>query len=328
MVIVVLIALEVRQQRREARAIESLEHQWFQVNRSSEDDGLQGWLRDNLLAPLNMETMLAGPVTRVWDIGSSEPARPDDLSPLLEFPELRAFIMMHDESSGRAERINDRLLAPLASLNQLRSVDIAGSSSLTDQFLAGLADCSDLERLGVSSSHITDAGLRHLSGCRKLESMYLAGCRIHRGLESLSLEHVTSLYLNDTEVDDEGVKCLARARKLEELQLSRTMVGDRCLRILQDLPELRVVWMHKTQITDDGLRDFQPASKEIFLVLPDTKATLEEAIRVTTERPNLTVAVGKQDDFFIVEAGKARPSGSKSRSNESDSKTDADEATE
>lgn len=326
--IAVLIATEVFHQRREARAIESLERQWFQVTRSSVDEGIKGWFRDNVLTPLKLEELLAGPVTRVWDYPNSEPARPDDLSPLLTFPHLTIFGLKHDDHPGRADRINDQLLAPLASLNELTTVDIKGESSVTDLFLAGLSDCYELESLGVSSSGVTDAGLRHLAGCRKLDSLYLAGCRIRRGLASLSLEHLTELYVNDTEIDDEGVECLANARNLEELQLSRTGVGDAALNVLETLPNLRVVWMHDTGVTNAGLKDFHPVSTELLLVLPNTQATLDEAIRVTTKRPNLTVSVGDRDDFYMVQAGKAKRAGSKAPRDQDDSVPQPVNATE
>src|SRR5262245_25663043 len=87
----VLLGLELRQNRREAKAVESLVRQRFHVEREFPQNSIRVWLSENLLRPIHQEPLVAGPVTHVTDHASDKHAKPEDLSPLLEFPTLQDF---------------------------------------------------------------------------------------------------------------------------------------------------------------------------------------------------------------------------------------------
>ena len=74
-------------------------------------------------------------------------------------------------------------------------------------------------------------------------------------------------------ITDEGLKDVAKLKKLEELHLSRTMITDAGLREVAKLQNLTILILHGTKITDAGLKEVAKLQKLEGLNLISTQIT-------------------------------------------------------
>ena len=79
--------------------------------------------------------------------------------------------------------------------------------------LEHLEGLSELRRVNLASTQVTDVGLEHIKGLTKLETLFLDDTKItDTGLEHLKgLTNLKSLGLSHTQVTDEGTKNLQEA---------------------------------------------------------------------------------------------------------------------
>jgi hypothetical protein len=94
-------------------------------------------------------------------------------------------------------------------------------TDLTDEGLALLCRCLNLEQLRVSSPRLTDQGMTHLAGLKKLRFLHLLDAPISdAGLEWVhGLSSLESVYLDRTRVSDEGIARLLSALPKVHLHL-------------------------------------------------------------------------------------------------------------
>jgi hypothetical protein len=79
------------------------------------------------------------------------------------------------------------------------------------------------------------------------------------GLESLvNLKNLTSIALKTPRITDRGMSVLAKLSMLEYITLD-SPITDEGLLCLQSLPNLRGVWLHNSQITQDSADRFVTA---------------------------------------------------------------------
>ena len=67
------------------------------------------------------------------------------------------------------------------------------------------------------------------------------------------MESLEVLGLNDTQVTDEGMNQLASLKRLKEVHLVRTRIGNGTLKTLAEMPNLHTLRIRDTQISDEGL---------------------------------------------------------------------------
>ena len=126
------------------------------------------------------------------------------------------------------------------SLSQVTGVSLDGCASDAD--LVQVGRLTRLERLSLTSSLITDAGLRHLRGMGTLRQLFLHASPItDEGLAHLNgLIRLQLLTLVDTKVTDAGLPYLRGMRSLQELDVP-TAVTDSGIRGLQaGLPSVQI----------------------------------------------------------------------------------------
>ncbi len=163
-------------------------------------------------------------------------------------------------------RPTDSDLVPLARMAALKDLAFSGEN-LTDAGLAHLSGLTRLESLaiygprgkpsdgGPSKSHsaITNRGLEHLRGLVRLRSLSMDASRIE-SIEPLSrLGSLEGLILNESCVNDDGLRAVAEMRGLKSLNLAATTVGDAGLEHLAGLPNLESLDLDRTRVTDAGL---------------------------------------------------------------------------
>src|SRR5437870_1075211 len=93
----------------------------------------------------------------------------------------------------------------------------------------------------LHGTRVTDAGLEHLQGLSKLQTLNLYNTKItDAGLAHLqSLTSLTTLYLNNTQITDAGLVHLKGLTRLQQLGLYRTQVSDEGLAHLKSLTGLQ-----------------------------------------------------------------------------------------
>ena len=146
--------------------------------------------------------------------------------------------------------IDERVLASLKDLPQLRDLSFCGCQGITDQSMASLAGLKNMNSLQIegwltdpNQKRVTDAGLDYLKGFAELEHLNLAGQDItDSGLERLKdLTKLKRLYVSGNGITDAGLGHLKGLLHLERLHLSETRVtpaGKAALRAI--LPALEI----------------------------------------------------------------------------------------
>lgn len=168
-----------------------------------------------------------------------------------------------------------RLLRSASFLNLQELIVI--SDNVTSASLEILADLSELKRLQLIGSGITDERTEHILACQNLTSLSLAFSEVtDAGIADITrFRRLKMLDLNGTSVTDEGLVHLHNLRHLEILGLGWTDVTDAGLQSLANLPELREVILTSTSVSSDGLRNLIPCRKLERLELCETEFTFD-----------------------------------------------------
>ena len=114
-------------------------------------------------------------------------------------------------------QMTDAVLARIAGLEHVTSLQLGGSKALTDDGVRQLARMPQLRHLDLSGTQITDRGLEVLRALPALESLSLSWTR----------------------VTDAGCAHLARCEGLQHVDLSATSTGDGAIQALTGKPMLR-----------------------------------------------------------------------------------------
>jgi internalin A len=98
--------------------------------------------------------------------------------------------------------------------------------------------------VNLDRTEVTDAGLKHLAGLKRLQNLKLYGTKVtDAGLKELAgLKQLKHLSLYKSEVTDAGLKHLARFKQLKTFNLSKTKVTAKGIADLKKaLPKLRII---------------------------------------------------------------------------------------
>ena len=149
--------------------------------------------------------------------------------------------------------------------SQLRGVKVLEirGATIGEDDLARPPFLETLERLVVDRSLATDAAMLPLSRARQL-----------RALE-----------LGDTPIGDRALEAI-NAPRLQELVLRRTMISDRGLAPLADMPELSRLSLSSVRVTGSGLAAIGPKPKLAHLELVNTPFT-DQGLRSLSSLTNL-----------------------------------------
>ena len=110
--------------------------------------------------------------------------------------------------------------------------------------------------IDCKNSTLGDEGYRLVGKCFRLQAAKFLECDLNddRMQYLAGLRNLTSLTISDTpEVTDAGIKKIAGLRELTSVLLRGTHVGDLGLPSIVKLPDLRVLDLSRTQVTDDGM---------------------------------------------------------------------------
>ncbi len=126
---------------------------------------------------------------------------------------------------------------------------------VSDADLRYLDQNPQVRRLSLGRTSVTDEGLAGLRGCPELEWLDLSHCDItDRVLTFLSAETpLRQLSLEGTAITDESAKQIGRFGGLTELDLSATQISDIALLDLVELSNLKALWLAGTSVTDKSI---------------------------------------------------------------------------
>lgn len=151
--------------------------------------------------------------------------------------------------------VTDADMARLGRLTALRKLDLS-HAKITDvglEHLRGLRRVVDLNL--YYAEYISDSGIAHIKGWEQLEHLTLRGTKVtSRVFDHLAgLENLRSLDIASTEVTDAGFEDLASLPHLDTLAIGGNRILGPGLSLLQLLPSLKHLDVGGIQRVDSGL---------------------------------------------------------------------------
>ncbi len=189
---------------------------------------------------------------------------PEQLSPLATLTELRELDLSYNEP------LTAEATQYLKNLTRLEQLDL-GDCGLDDAALQPIAGLIQLKSLGLSDNDITGDGCAPLAGLINLKSLQLDDTPIgDAGLQHLAgLTKLESLNLSGTELTGSSFASLAKLTRLQELTLRELpdFTGEH-LNVLVNMPQLGSLNLHQTAVTDTGLKQIAGLKQLTELALP------------------------------------------------------------
>ena len=168
--------------------------------------------------------------------------------------------------------MTDALLKALSSTSSLRSLNLDGCNSLTDEGITPIFDLKELRKLTLGGWHsqLSDTGLKGLANLTELREFQLCWAR---------------------RITDAGVAGLKNCDRLQSVNLLGTPTGDAALTALKTKPELRKVKTGQL-LTNDGLDELQ----ELPAFLSDPEKSAEFGLFSFEAEPTDLLIDGEIDD--------------------------------
>ncbi len=141
----------------------------------------------------------------------------------------------------------------------------AGSNLDANKELAALKSLTKLEKFSLSlhfleNINVQDKGLKEFANLTQIREMRIAMARVN-GTGLASFVNVEKLDLNNTRMNDEGMKQVAGMKKLRYLSLRDTVVTDEGLRQLAELRDLETLDLFGLRLTDRGVSHLRGLTK-------------------------------------------------------------------
>ena len=185
--------------------------------------------------------------------------------------------------NARATNMGDADCQAIGRITNLESLDLTGSSQITNTGIKNLAPLRKLRTLGLTFLPISDEAMDVIAGMTELRS----------------------LEFGESGVGDEGLAKLKTLDKLEQIALAPN-ITDRGLVHLTDFPNLAFVGVKAHQVTDVGVANLRKLPKlDSLLVVSATDADLER-LKTLAHLKNLTL-IGPQFSASSVETLQAFP---------------------
>jgi hypothetical protein len=139
------------------------------------------------------------------------------------------------------------------------SVDLSGTQS-NDAMLATLAALPKIHTVNCTNvQSITGAGLESLVALPELHTLYMAGTSLDdAGMTHVAhLKSLKTLNIGYTKVTDAGMPALDKMTGLKTLVMGHTAVSDAGLVQLRDLRDLSTIILKHTKVTPKGAQELR-----------------------------------------------------------------------
>ena len=193
--------------------------------------------------------------------------------------------------------LNDRALAAIGEMKELRKLELGGKGIVSDAVLAKLAGLPQITELSFSGSGMTDDALRQLANLRDLEILRLPDSKITgTGLAAFdNLKHLKDITLANSPFDDDGAEALRGLPTIEWLNLAKTKITDRALDAIAALPNLHMVTLDGTSVTADGLMKLRDLKHLSRISVVGIKASAGRMARLRGAMPDVQISNGLED---------------------------------
>ncbi|MBM4071491.1 MAG: hypothetical protein FJ271_21530 [Planctomycetes bacterium] len=192
--------------------------------------------------------------------------------------------------------VSDDFLRIVEAMPDLESLDVVRGAT-THNGLRHLRSLKKLQRLGYDTTDKGGEALKHLNELPKLGHLSLGGAFDGTGFEQLSSTILTTLHLQPSGLNDEGLQKLKPRPSLTALNVNQTKITGRCLdhvskftglenlsigmnaiadddlAVIATLPKLTNLDCARTAIGDKGVRHIAKIKKLTQLELSHTKIT-------------------------------------------------------
>lgn len=150
-------------------------------------------------------------------------------------------------------RIPENGLKHLSSLMELQFLDLF-NTEITDRDISHLKGLTSLQNLRLMNNNkITDTSLAYLAGLQKLTNLNVANTAVTGlGFAQLSMPKLTHLEFR-APFGDKGLAALKNVPNLRLLNLIGTEITDAGLEHIKNFPKLEALHMHSTMISDAGV---------------------------------------------------------------------------
>jgi len=159
-------------------------------------------------------------------------------------------------------QVGDAGLAHLRGLRTLSKLSLP--EGISDVGLSHVAVLRSLHVLIIYPSPVTDRGIAALSGLDQLQELNLVSVLDASRITDAAAAHLAglpalkTLWLQFTEIGDDGLKALSQARSLESLYLNGNRVTSKGLRHLSRFPALTRLSLYGIRGPGGSLHDLQP----------------------------------------------------------------------
>ncbi len=176
-----------------------------------------------------------------------------------------------------------RAIATLQRLNATIKFDRSGRvfqvnfepGAVVDDILEELLPLTEIVNLSLQGTKVTDAGLKHVAGFKKLQQLYLGQTTVtDAGLKELAtLERLTHLGLENTHITDAGIHSISNLKNINYLNIGGTAITDGCLKAVGGFQQMGMLCLYSTAVTDAGMKELKGLTNLRTLLLNDTDLT-------------------------------------------------------
>ncbi len=182
------------------------------------------------------------------------------------------------------EFIDDNSMLLLGQITNLHEINLT-STRITDEGIRSLSRLTELESLILTSTEVTGATFGNLENCRNLRDLTLTSTPFsNEGMKYLSqFQLLDSLKLDDTNVTDEGMRVFQGLHQILLLNLSGTLVSDVGLKYVAHLTSMTELYLggtipidgqdYESPITDRGIEYLRDLTNLRVLHLNDSQVT-------------------------------------------------------
>lgn len=193
---------------------------------------------------------------------------------------------------------------------RLATLALAGLT-VSDRHMRIAGSAGGLQRLLLTDTHVTAAGIAELGGLTRLRSLSLAGATVtNETLTGLHfLTHLRHLNLINTKVTSAGIPQIAELVQLKTLSIRcAPAVDDTALDHLGKIKQLEWLELSDTAVTDDGLAKLRCLQNLTMLDLSGTRISNEGLVhlRGLSHLIDLRLSATRIDDAGLTTVGQLK----------------------
>jgi len=198
-----------------------------------------------------------------------------------------------------SDRVTDDWLKKLAGQDKLERLELSGTA-VTSAGLIHLKELKNLGRLNVCLTAVDDRGFEHLAGLTKMKRMTICASKITgSGFQHLQgMKQLVSINLHSAPASDAGLEAIGKLTSLRRLEIVHTKVTDAGLKHLTGLINLQQLHVHGPETTAAAL-PFLGQLKELYQLDVYDKAASNETLEQIGKLPklrSLMLVIGIFDD--------------------------------